>query len=736
MLNFGPPPPASPTLEQLFAQAMAHHQAGRLAQAEPVYRQLLALQPNHFNALHMLGVLASQAGNSAAAIELIKRAVALNPNEATSHGNLGEILRKAGQLSRAEAELRRAIALQPQFADAYCNLALLLLAQNRDQEAEELLQAGIRHVPGHATLFQYLGDAFSKEKRFPEALQAYEEALRLRPQLVDARYNMGVILAELGRIPEAEAAFRAVLAVTPQDWDAHEHLADMLARRDRTGEAVLMLREVCRQQPQRAKTFYLLGNMLRNINFVDDAIAAYQRCLELTPDDRLALANLALAYRDQARLDESVALHRKALDSMPTAAAVHSSLIFTLHLVPHVSRAVIEEEQRRWNERHANPLANKRLPHGNDRSPDRRLLIGYVSADLRAHPVGRFMLPLLRNLDRSQVEVFCYSVARGPDGQTEKLRAATDQWRHAAPLNDDELAAQVRADGIDVLIDLSNHTIDNRMLMFARKPAPVQITYLAYCAGTGLSTMDWRLTDPHMDPPGGPADSVAYERPLRLAETYWCYEANSAACEVTPPPALQNGYVTFGSLNYFSKCNDQVLQLWARLLSEMPGTRLALHVPAGSREAYVRRIFEKRGVSPERLTLLPRCRQDVYFQHYQKVDIALDPFPWAGGTTTCDALWMGVPVVTLAEEGPGADTVSRGGLSLLSNLGYREWVARSEEEYLAKAKELAGDLGRLAAVRQGLRGRMAGSVLMDAPRFAKNMVAAYRQAWKTWCEGG
>jgi protein O-GlcNAc transferase len=741
MLNFGPAA-SSKSVAQVFGEAVTQHQAGRYAQAEPLYRQVLAAVPAHAEALHMLGLLAAQVGKPEAGLELIERAVALNPGNAVYRGNWAEVLRQARQLPRAEAEFRRALELDPRFGDAYTNFALLLLLQGREREAAEILQAGIGHVPGHGPLYRFLGDALVKLKRFGEALAAYEQAARMLPQVADVRFNMGAMLAELGRCAEAEAAFRAAVALAPEDWDAYEHLAEMMARQERTADAVAVLQQVAARQPQRAKTHYQLGNTLRNIHRVDEAIAAYERCLQITPEDHLALANLALAYRDQARLEESVALHRRALELAPEAAAVHSSLIFTMHLLPHVARGAIELEQAKWNERYEAPLADKIVPHKNERRADKRLRVGFVSADWRAHPVGWFMLPLLKNLDREQVEVFCYSVVRVPDALTAALTAAADVWRHATFLDNDELAAQVRADGIDILIDLSNHTIDNRMPLFARKPAPVQMTYLAYCAGTGLRTMHWRLTDPFIDPPPPPgcateaAPAPAFERPLRLAETYWCYGAHPAAGAVTELPALRNGYVTLGSFNYFSKCNDQVLQVWARLLRETAGARLLLHVPAGSREQYVRQMFEREGVARERLELVPRCRESDYFQHYEKVDVALDPFPWAGGTTTCDALWMGVPVVTLVEEGAGADTVSRGGLSILTNLGHPEWVAHTEEEYVAKAIALAGDVGRLAELRRGLRPRMQGSVLMDGPRFARRMQEALRRAWGEWCGRG
>jgi predicted O-linked N-acetylglucosamine transferase (SPINDLY family) len=278
-------------------------------------------------------------------------------------------------------------------------------------------------------------------------------------------------------------------------------------------------------------------------------------------------------------------------------------------------------------------------------------------------------------------------------------------------------------------VDLSLHAIDNRMLTFARKPAPVQMTYLAYCAGSGLETMDYRLTDRWIDPAGGAADGRTFERPLRL-ETYWCYGRHPQTGEVAAAPVEKNGYVTFGSFNYFSKVNREVLALWTELLRRMPEAKLVLHVPMGSRQEYVRGVLMEERIDLARVTLLPRTNEKAYFEQYGMIDVALDPFPFAGGTTTCDALYMGVPVVTLV----GDRTTTRGGMSILSTLGLGELVAHTRAEYLAIAEGLGRDAERLVTLRRELRGRMEGSMLMDAGRFAQNIESLYRQAWRKWCE--
>jgi predicted O-linked N-acetylglucosamine transferase (SPINDLY family) len=373
-------------------------------------------------------------------------------------------------------------------------------------------------------------------------------------------------------------------------------------------------------------------------------------------------------------------------------------------------------------------LASLQRPHTNDCSPDRRLRIGYVSPDFRSHPVGTFLLPLLESHDHQGFEIFCYSSVRVPDAITARCRAQADVWRDALGMSDEQLAGAIRDDRIDVLVDLTMHMADNRLLVFARKPAPVQVTYLAYCGTTGLAAMDYRLTDPYLDPPG--RDEPFYcERSVRLPETYWCYRPVIETSPAETLPASGTGQIVFGSLNNFCKVSDASLAAWSRLLQAVPGSRLLLHAHAGSHRQRVCTLLAGQGVAAERLELIDFLPAGDYFDVYRRIDVALDPFPYGGGTTTCDALWMGVPVVSLA----GATAVGRGGLSILSNVGLPDLVARDPGEYVEIAARLAGDLPRLRELRAALRDRMRKSPLMDAPRFARNVEAAYRRMWKEWC---
>jgi predicted O-linked N-acetylglucosamine transferase (SPINDLY family) len=615
------------TIQQQLESGLSHHQAGRLAEAERIYRQVLAEQPNHADALHLLGVLAGQTGRLDAGVDLIRRAIAICSTNASIYNNLGNALSAGGQLDQAIAAYRQAIQLKPDYSEAHSNL----------------------------------GNALTDMGQLDDAIAAYRQAIRLKPDLAEAHNNLGNALKDIGRPDEAIAACRLAIRLKPDLAAAHNNL----------------------------------GNALRNVGQLDEAVASFRQAIRLKLGYHLA----------------------------------HSNLIYTLHFHSGYDARMIHEEHRRWNQQHAEPFRKFIRPHTNNRDPERPLRIGYVSPDFCGHPVSRFLFPLLAAHDPDLFEVFCYSDVRRPDGFTGLLCRHAKQWRNTVGLTDERAAQLIREDQVDILVDLTMHMAGNRMLLFARKPAPVQVTYLAYCSTTGLETMDYRLTDPHLDPPGM-NDSFYSEKSIRLPETYWCYSPDEQSPQVGPPPALRAGNVTFGSLNNFCKVSPQTLDLWIQLLRATPKSHLILHAHEGSHRQRVWDLLERQGIDPRRVMFVGRVPLSEYFKRYEQIDIGLDPFPCNGGTTTCDALWMGVPVVTLA----GRTAVGRGGVSVLRNVGLPELIAKTPEQYVQIAAALANDLPRLAELRRTLRARMQASPLMDAPRFARNIEAAYRQMWRDWCK--
>jgi protein O-GlcNAc transferase len=404
-------------------------------------------------------------------------------------------------------------------------------------------------------------------------------------------------------------------------------------------------------------------------------------------------------------------------------------LPLALNYQPGADPAEILREANAYAERHAASLTAAAKPHPARSLEGRRLRIGYVSADFREHPVAYFLEPILAAHDHQGFEIFCYADVRQPDAVTRRLQGYADQWRSLVGSSDEEAAELIRRDGIDILVDLSGHTGGNRLPVFARKPAPVQASYLGYLGTTGLPAIDYYLTDAHADPPGL-TDAHYQEQLVRLPECGFCY-APGPAPEVSPElPARQAGRVTFGSLNSVAKLSEEVLALWARVLAAVAGSRVVLRTGAGRRaEERVRGGLAGHGVSPERVLLLGQTATRFdYLKLYQAVDLGLDPFPYNGVTTTCDALWMGVPVLTLA----GGTCVSRQGVRFLRAVGLDELIAETPEAYVRLATEVAGDLARLSALRRGLRERMSHSPLMDAAQFTRHLEAAYRGLWERW----
>ena len=647
-------------LEQAYDLALKHHEAGRLPEAEALYRQILAQQPRHAVALELLGVIAHQVGKNDVAVDLIRQAIALEPNFPEAFNNLSVALKELGRFPEAIAACRQAITVYPKYTSAYNNL----------------------------------GNVLKDTGQLNDAVAAYRQALTFEPNNTSAHLNLGNALKDQGRIDEAIASYRRVLALSPDYAEAYSNL----------------------------------GAALQTKGDLDEAIAAFHRSIALSPRFPDSYNNLGVALKDQAQLDEAIAAYRQALALNPTLADVHSNLIFTMHCHPAYDALAIAAEYRRWNHQHAEPLKQFIRPFSNNRSPDRRLRIGYVSPDLREHPVGWFLLPLLANHDRQRFEVFCYAQSPASDAFTQRLRSHTDAWRSIVGVSDMQAADLIRQDHIDILVDLAMHTAGNRLLLFAHKPAPVQACYLAYCSSTGLATMDYRLSDPYLDPPGAD-DSLYTEQTLRLPETYWCYQPTLTVPEVGPLPSLAQGRVTFASLNNFCKVSEATLATWGKLLRAVPSAQLVLHSCAGSHRQKLHEWMAQDGIDVSRVQLVGKMPLADYFRLYQRIDIALDTFPYGGGTTTCDALWMGVPVVSLR----GQTAVGRGGLSILSNVGLPELVGQSEDEYVHIAQALAEDLPRLTHLRATLRNRMQQSPLMDAQRFARNVEAAYRQMWAAYC---
>jgi len=720
------------TVAQAFDLALQHHRVGRLAEAEALYRQILAVEPRHADALHLLGVVAHQVGKNDVAVGLIRQAIALKPNDPDAHSNLGNALRENGQLDEAIAACRQAIALKPKFPEAYSNL----------------------------------GAALIDKGQMNEAVAALREALTLNPNYPEAYSNLGNALRDKGQLDEAIVAYRRAIALKPNYPEAHSNLGNALKETGRLDEAITTCHQAIALRPDYPKAYSNLGSALHDQGQLEEAIAVYRRAIALKPDLSEAHNNLGNALQDQGKLDEAIASYRQAVALKPSYPEAHSNLVFALHYHPGQDPETIGEEQQGWNQQHAAALKELIVPHSNNPHPDRRLRIGYVSPDLRDHVVGRYLMPLFEHHDRTQFELCCYAGVRCPDEMTARFHSLADRWCSTLGLGDQEVAAVIREDGVDILVDLSLHSAENRLPVFARQPAPVQVSYAGYPGSTGLETIAYRISDRWLESESGidagrtlqdipqemqdagcrlqddsernfhpvscilhPASAFSPFERVFLLDSFWCFDPRGADLPVGALPAMENKGVTFGCLNNFCKVNERVLALWARILGRVEDSRLLLLSPAGSHRERTLAVLWQLGVEGSRVEFVAWRPRREYLEWYQRIDIGLETFPYNGHTTSLDAFWMGVPVPALVGELP----VSRAGLSHLMNLGLPELVATSEEEYVDLVVELAGDLRGLAELRAMLRERMKASVLMDAPRYARQIEQAYRQMWERWC---
>jgi predicted O-linked N-acetylglucosamine transferase (SPINDLY family) len=620
-------PQAAPvSLSQTLELARTHYQAGRLEQAEQLYRQILQGDPNQVDALHLLGLIAGRTERYQLASDYLRNALRLNPDYAEAHNNLGNVYILQGKLPEAVASFRQAVRAKPDYVAAYNNL----------------------------------GNALRELGQPAEAVASLRQALRLRADYADAHANLGLALQAQGQRDEAEVHFQRAQRLKQADAHANR------------------------------------GNVCKDRGQIAEAIACYDQALQLVPDFLRTASNrlYALHYRGGITLGELAASHAD------------------------------------FGRRFGTPLEATWQPHSNRPDPDRRLRIGFLSPNLHRHPVGYFLIGFLDHLDRQQVEVACYSNAADQDALTARLRSAVAGWQDVYGWTDEDLAQRIRADGIDILFDLAGHSARNRLLVFARKPAPIQVSWVGYPGETGLRAMDYILADRYEIPPE--AEPHYALRVLRMPHAYVCYEPPDYAPAVSALPAQERGYVTFASFNNPAKIGPEVIAIWAQILQRLPQARLVLKYKGMGESAAASRfaqMFAGHGVDSRRVAFLGRSPHAELLAQYQGVDVGLDTFPYNGGLTTLEAVWMGVPVVTW----PGQTFAGRHSLTHLANMGLTQMIAANPEEYVAVAVSLAEDLGALAALRAGLRQRMAASPLCDGKQFARDFVQKFRDIWREWC---
>ncbi len=718
--------------ETLPQQGLQHFQSGQFAQAEACYRQDLIAAPDHAETWHMLGVIAYIAGRHDAAEEYIAKAISFDPGQSDFHNNLGLVLCEKGRFARAAESIRAAIKINPDKASFRYNLGNTLSHGGDRIGAIAAFRSALTIDPDYAEACNNLAVLLKKDHERSEAETLLRRAVKHKPGYAEAHYNLGSLELENGRHDAAATCFQNALAATPDFADPYNGIGTLLQMQGRLDESIAYFRKAIALKPTFADAHNNLGNSLIKKPDISGALESFERAVALRPENPIFHRNLGLALSRLGRLDDAEKAYRRALALKPDDAAAHSALVamrgYHLLLPPRE----LLTEAKRW-EASQMPSGSKAIaPHENEPTRERRLRIGYLSPDFHQHAVSYFIEPIIAHHDREKVEVYCYSVSPKEDEVTARLQEKADRWRSLIGISDEGAAQIIREDRVDVLIDLAGHTVHNRLRIFGFKPAPVQATYLGYFGTTGLSTMDYWITDEILHPMDTIEETT--ETIFRLPRCWVCYQPPRDAPECGPPPSSQGAAVTLGSFNDMAKISPRAMDLWARVLRAIPHSQMLFKTKQLADPATANRLrsaFLERGIAAERLLL--RSHVDSFREHlalYNQVDIILDSSPYTGGTTTADALWMGVPVITLM----GGMMLERMSASMLAALGRTEWIAESEDDYIAKAVALARNLDLRACVRATQRERMANSPLCNTTELTSALENAYREMWCNWLE--
>ena len=705
----------------------------RLSEAISSYQKALDLEPAYADAYNNMGNAFKDQGKLDEAISSYQKALQLRPDDAEVYNNLGNAFKDQSRLDEAISSYQKALELKPDLAKVYNNLGAAFKDQGKLSEAISSYEKALELKPDFAEAYNNLGNAFNKQGKLDEAISSYQKALQLRPDDAEVYNNLGNAFKDQGNLSEAISSYEKVLQLKPDYAEAYNNLGAAFKDQGKLSEAISSYEKALELKPDFAEAYNNLGAAFKDQGRLSEAISSYEKALELKPDFAEAYNNLGAAFKDQGRLSEAISNYQRALELKPDFAVAHSNLLFSLHYHDSIDPVRLFSQHQQWAAQHASPLATTIEPHLNDRSAERCLRVGYVSPDFSMHSVAYFIEAVLASHDRSAFEIFCYSDVACPDPVTDRLKGLASCWRDIIGMSDEQVADLIRSDQIDILVDLAGHTAYNRMLLFVRKPAPVQVTYLGYPNTTGLPTMDYRITDAWSDPPGE-IDNLYSEELVRLPHGFLCYQPPKDGPDVAKLPALSTGQITFGSFNNLCKITREVVALWSTILSAVPNARLIMKSKAlADRETRQRmqEMFVQNGVSAAQVKLIgfiPSFAEHLAL--YNSVDIGLDTFPYNGTTTTCEALWMGVPVIVLA----GDYHASRVGLSLLSNIGLTDLITETSEAYVDTAVRLAGDLNWLQHLRTDLRHIITRSNLTDAQRFTCSLEEAYRQMWLCWCE--
>ena len=702
---------------------------GRLTDAELCYRQAIVINPEDPEALINLGFVLSEQRLYAEAEQHLRLATTVAPQNHDAFYLLGTASEMQGKLEVAIDSFKKAIELKPDFDFCRRDLCRVLFQTERFDAAKTLVSEGIALNPQFADFHYYLGNLLSHEKALDKAINSYHHALAIQPDYAEVHNNLGKAFCEQGNLEAAIQSYQKASSITPDDKSIHNNMGDAFNRLGQVDAALKCWKKAFSIKKGDADALNNLGCSLAITDKLEAAIKAFKESLLLKPEYAEAENNLGGALLTQGNLDVALESYYKAIALKSDFKAASDGLLFTLNYHPDKSAAEIFSAYCDYDTRFGLPLRDTWREHTNRRESNRRLKVGYISPDFRHHSTRHFLEPLLANHNKEVVTVYAYAELAAEDEVTARYRACVDHWIPTRGLAAETLAEQIRRDEIDILVDLAGHTTENRLEVFARKPAPVSVSWLGYGYTTGLTAIDYLLTDATSTPAG--SETLFSETPWRLQTPGYAYRPAEGMGMVSVLPALERGYVTLGTLTRAVRVNHRTVRVWAEILKRVPGSRLVVdsrNYQDASVQADLANRFGQFGIGRERLEI--GCHSPPW-DVLRGIDIGLDCFPHNSGTTLFETLYMGIPYVTLA----GRPSVGRLGSTILEGIGHPEWIANTEEQYIEKTVALAADLTRLSALRAGLRAEMKASPLMDEAGFTRKVEAAYRGMFTKWCEG-
>jgi len=692
--------------------------SGNFSVAEALAKPLTKTYPKATLVWKILGVAIAEQGKMAEAIEPMKKVVLLEPKDAEAHRNLATALKEVGEIKTAEVHFRKSITLNSQDPLAQMSLGKILNEQLNFIDAEKVCRKAIVLTYDFPEAHDQLGIALLGQKKLTEAESSFRSAISLKPEMADAHNNLGITLNEQIRYAEAEASYIQALKLNPIFTNAFMNLAKNFSDQEKYTQAEIAYRKALEIDPKHTLSLTGLGLALHLQRKEEEARAVLEQALALDAQLPEALNTLGNVHKELGNTQIALDYYRKAIDIKPEFTFVYSNMLLIAGYHAKLPPEQLLQDAKQYGAYVSAQVKNRykswlcQLPNDNI-----KLRIGFVSGDLKRHAVAFFLEGLLRHFDKSKIELIAYTTQPKEDEVTALIKPHFIKWQAIYGKSDKDAAEIIYQDAPHILFDLSGHTAYNRLPMFAYKPVPIQVTWAGYPATTGMTEMDYILADPYLVPVGEEHPFV--EQVWRLPEVAGCFAPLVEDVPVAALPALQNGYITFGCFNNLVKMSDDVVAVWSQILNAIPDSKLYLQTRQLSEQSVVQQTYDRyaaHGIAPERLILEGVTARVDYFKSYNKIDIALDPFPCPGGTTTADTLWMSVPVLTMK----GRDFWSRLGESLSHNVGLPDWIAEDTEDYIRKAAAFAGDKNYLMELRGELRDKVMASPLFDAERFTKH----------------